>query len=210
MNVTARLQRAGVCSGVPQGPPHAPPHPDGHLADTDTRGHSPGTCLSSSGPFPEGSRTLPTQSGGALRAPQDTQRPWSWLGRSFPVTPSWSLCPQNWLSAGHPGALGKGGELSPWNEAGLRRRSRRPCKESGYVEATQGHRGKRGLRNKPDTNAARRKDVLPGGRLCRAPRVASRGRGAENTVHARPSAGDGASAGCPRVRPRSGHGCVSA
>lgn len=30
------------------------------------------------------------------------------------------------------------------------------------MDATQGHRGRRGLQNKPDTNAARRKDMLPG------------------------------------------------
>lgn len=80
------------------------------------------------------------------------------------------------------------------------------------MDATQGHRGRRGLQNKPDTNAARRKDMLPGGRHCGAPREASRGRGAENTVRMRPSAGDGASAGCPHVSRRSGRWlclCVS-
>lgn len=200
MDVTARLPRAGVrtasvtCAVLRRAPgaPHAPRHPDGHLADMDTEGRSPGTCLSSfrspSGGLPN---AAPRRVGGPQCSPGHPAS--SVLTRTFlfPVTP------RNWPRAGHPGALGKGGELSPWNEAGLRIRSLRPRKESGYVDATQGHRGRRGLQNKPDTNAARRKDMLPGRRRCGAPREASRGRGAENPVRARPSAGDGASAGCP-------------
>lgn len=75
VNVTARLQRAGACTASvacavlrrAPGAPHAPPHPDGHLADMDTGGRSPGTCLSS---FGSPSRGLPNAAPRRVGGPQ--------------------------------------------------------------------------------------------------------------------------------------------
>lgn len=185
VNPAARLQRGGVCTtNVMCVCAHACPW------GLPTR---------------TGTRTLPHVEWGCPRCspgrPASSVLAWTFPSCNPQLV---SLCPQNWLRAGHPGALGKGGELRPWSEAGLGHRRRRPCKESWHVDATQGHQRKRGLQDKLDTNVT----CTSGSLFCwgdgAVHHEADRGRWAENTAHTRAGVGDSASAGCPHASPRSG------